>query len=320
MANEKIKICRICGNENGNRMHRAREMMFMYGDQFEYIECDKCGCIQIAEIPTNLERYYPKEYYSFKAEKWISTFLKRNRAKYYLCHKTNLIGMMAGKIFGRPDFADWFKRIGVNRCNEILDVGCGIGQRVSYLRDVGFHRVIGIDSYIANDIDYGKNCRVFRCELSDIEDKFDLIMFNHSFEHLENPVLTLETAKQRLKEDGVILIRTPVAAFAWLKYGIHWVQLDAPRHFHVHTVSSMNILTSKVGLKVKHVEFDSTSEQFWGSEQYICNIPLRRSDSKRTNRDAPIFTRRQIEAFEKEARILNMKEQGDQACFYVYRA
>jgi 2-polyprenyl-3-methyl-5-hydroxy-6-metoxy-1,4-benzoquinol methylase len=180
-----------------------------------------------------------------------------------LGHKINLIGMIAGKIFGRPDFADWFERISVPLSSEILDVGCGIGQRVSYLRDVGFHRVIGIDPYIENDIDYGKNCRVFRCELADIEDRFDLIMFNHSLEHFENPVWTLEIAKQRLKEDGVILIRTPVASSAWLKYGVQWVQLDAPRHLHVHTVRSMNIMTSQVGLKVIHVGFEELVWKNW---------------------------------------------------------
>jgi hypothetical protein len=82
---------------------------------------------------------------------------------------------------------------------------------------------------------------------------------------------------------------------------------------------SPSLKTCSILSRITRPPLDSTSEQFWGSEQYIRNIPLRRSHSKDTHRDPPIFTRCQLEAFEKEARILNMKGQGDQACFYVCR-
>src|SRR5690606_33179597 len=57
------ETCRICGNIGENKMHMAREMMFGTRDKFRYIECAKCGTLQIAEIP-DLTKYYPAEYYS----------------------------------------------------------------------------------------------------------------------------------------------------------------------------------------------------------------------------------------------------------------
>ena len=50
--------CRICGNATGNRLHRAREMQFGTGEEFDYVECAGCGCVQIAEIPADLQRFY----------------------------------------------------------------------------------------------------------------------------------------------------------------------------------------------------------------------------------------------------------------------
>lgn len=57
--------CRICGNETNNRAFHVREMMFGWKDVFEYFECADCGCVQIAAIPDDLDKYYPTDYYAF---------------------------------------------------------------------------------------------------------------------------------------------------------------------------------------------------------------------------------------------------------------
>ena len=59
--------CRGCGNASGNAEHTAREMMFGTRDEFVYVECAKCGTLQIKEIP-ELAKYYPENYLSFNSE------------------------------------------------------------------------------------------------------------------------------------------------------------------------------------------------------------------------------------------------------------
>src|SRR6266508_5024812 len=61
--------CRICGNENIHPRFIAREMMFGTKETFEYFQCGDCGCLQIRNIPANLEDYYPPEYYSFNLKR-----------------------------------------------------------------------------------------------------------------------------------------------------------------------------------------------------------------------------------------------------------
>jgi len=49
-------ICKVCNNEKNNRTYQIREMMYGFKEEFTYFECLKCGCLQIAAIPKNMER------------------------------------------------------------------------------------------------------------------------------------------------------------------------------------------------------------------------------------------------------------------------
>src|SRR4029078_7219236 len=89
-------------------------------------------------------------------------------------------------------------------------------------------------------------------------DKFDCIMMHHSFEHMEHEKPVLAKAKKLLKPGGTILIRIPIYSKPLLeKYGINLASLDAPRHFYVHSVKSMNILVKEAGLKIDAVDYDA---------------------------------------------------------------
>lgn len=61
--------CAICGNHEENKRHVAREMMFGYRDEFEYLECSACGRLQNVSVPEGLERYYGDNYYSVNTRK-----------------------------------------------------------------------------------------------------------------------------------------------------------------------------------------------------------------------------------------------------------
>jgi hypothetical protein len=135
---------------------------------------------------------------------------------------------------------------------------------------------------------------------------------------MDEPLSVLERIRGLLNEGGTVLIRIPVASSeAFEVYGRDWVALDAPRHFFLHTRASMDLLARRAGLEVARVVYDSTAFQFWGSEQYRKDIPLRDPRSYDTDPAQSIFTRSDIAAFEARARELNTAGRGDQACFYL---
>jgi hypothetical protein len=70
---------------------------------------------------------------------------------------------------------------------------------------------------------------------------------------------------------------------------------------------------------MEDLEFDSTEFQFLGSELYLRDIPLKNGNRYFENHRGPIFAKEQIEAFKEKAIELNKKNDGDQACFYLYK-
>ncbi|MCK7536793.1 MAG: hypothetical protein MZV63_40435 [Marinilabiliales bacterium] len=42
-----------------------KEMQFGLRERFTYFQCPKCSAYQIAEVPSDISKYYPSTYYSF---------------------------------------------------------------------------------------------------------------------------------------------------------------------------------------------------------------------------------------------------------------
>jgi hypothetical protein len=103
---------------------------------------------------------------------------------------------------------------------------------------------------------------------------------------------------------------------AWERFGTDWVQLDAPRHYYLHSIKSLVLLANRAGLDLASIEYDSTGFQFVGSELYRRQIPLRESDGAPSR----LFTGKQLRQFEADARRLNRLGRGDQAVFCFRKA
>jgi predicted SAM-dependent methyltransferase len=143
-------------------------------------------------------------------------------------------------------------------------------------------------------------------------------MMHHTFEHLIDPTGTMEKLSRIVAPGGSVVIRMPVAGtYAWRTYGADWYQLDAPRHIFVHTEKSLAIIAQRAGFALASVVYDSTGRQFWVSEQYRRDIPLKNERSYLNNPRGSVFTPEDMKRFDREAGRLNGERQGDQACFYL---
>lgn len=314
-------VCKICNNSENNKEFKIREMMFGVRDEFTYFECSKCGCLQIAKIPKNMVKYYPSNYYSFKKNlsnnNFIKQIFKRKRDEYAL-FKKGFIGKVIYRKY--PNYI--FDMVGIMKIyynSSILDMGCGAGNLLYSLNKMGFKNLVGVDPYIDEDIIDG-NIKILKRTINNLPNnkKFDLIISNHSFEHISNQLEILVKISKILSENGACLLRMPTKTkYIWDQYGINWVQIDAPRHFYLHSIKSFKLLVEKSGLKLNDIIFDSTEFQFWGSEQYKQNIPLKAKNSYSVNPEKSIFTKEQIVKYKKLAKELNKNGQGDQAAFIL---
>ena len=299
-------------------------MMFGTRDEFDYVECSGCGTVQIAAVP-DLAPYYPPEYISFDADSPVGkTFIHRIAARLvgrYLMHGRGLAGKLLVQI--EPRFKNHYPAylrdfpLGIDFNSRILDFGCGNGRLLQSLHHFGFRNLAGADAFIGNDLYHPSGVTIFKKRLAELEPAFDLVMLHHSFEHLPDPQDSLAEIKRLLKRDGHCLIRVPVINDAWTKYGVNWVQLDPPRHLFLYTERAMRELAESSGFAVDRVVYDSTGFQFWGSEQYLRDIPLVPEGSRGFFEPPEIFSDEQLKEWEDKAGELNRDGRGDQACFYL---
>lgn len=311
--------CKICNNSNGHKEFTVKEMMFGFKDEFLYFYCNKCNCLQIKEIPKEISRYYPSNYYSFsnsinKKSNFINYLkLKRN---HYAVFNRGLLGKLVYKF--SPSLQHRIlSEVKLNKNSKILDVGCGNGTLLQDLNNLGLKKLLGADPYIKKDIVKEGKIFIQKSTIHNITEKQDLIMFHHSFEHLEDPLKTLHSVSKLLNKGGCCIIRVPTISYAWKLYKENWVQLDAPRHFFIHSKESIKFLIENTSLTLEKTIYDSTGFQFWGSEQYLKDISLFEPKSYAINKDNSIFSKSDIKKFEKKSKELNKKQDGDSCAFIL---
>src|ERR1019366_4563243 len=120
---------------------------------------------------------------------------------------------IASRVAGRrgfPRYLLWFQGLGISLTSRICDIGSGEGELVMQLARHGFKDVWGYDPFIEGDRDDGA-AHLRRSGIDGLEGQFDVIMFNHSLEHVADPVASLAQATERLTQSGQVLVRAPVA-------------------------------------------------------------------------------------------------------------
>src|SRR5579883_2214608 len=102
MSESITLVCRICGAKNRNELFRAREMMFGTREQFNYVKCETCGCLQIDKCPIDLSRFYPPGYYSFagRNQKIALRKLLRARRVAYALGQRSVLGSLTAAFMG----------------------------------------------------------------------------------------------------------------------------------------------------------------------------------------------------------------------------
>jgi len=313
--------CHICGNVSDNRRHQAREMMFGLRDVFTYLECGDCGCLQLVDPPADPAPYYPSDYYSYTAERgerlaWLKAWLKKRMAGARL-RGGDPLGSWLLRRFPVPPYLDWLAFMKLDLDAAVLDVGCGAGALLREMRRDGFRDLQGVDPFISADLDLGGGLRIHRRDLAAQGGHFDLIMLHHSLEHMPDQKDVMAHLRRLVRPRGWLLIRVPVVdSVAWREYGVDWVQLDAPRHLYLHTRRSLDRLAAGAGFENRRLLHDATGFQFWGSEQYRRDVPLRDSRSIASHPEHPLFDRAELAGFDHRAGELNARGEGDQAVFF----
>ncbi len=159
--------------------------------------------------------------------------------------------------------------------SKILDVGCGTGEFLYYMKKKGC-RVFGIEpNKAAREISFSRNIKVYPSINQIKETKFQAITLWHVLEHLPNPILAIKRYYKMLDKDGILIIAVPnLESHDANYYKEFWAAWDVPRHLWHFTPRGLLKLAEKEGF-IKELIFP-----LWFDALYISYL----SEKNRLNK------------------------------------
>ncbi len=211
--------CPICG---------GKEKLFGKTKEFEIYKCKNCGFGWTQGAALQKGDYHRDDDYIKEESLFINIFQKR----------ANLI-------------------LNLSKPGKVLEVGCSTGILLSLLQAKGWD-VTGVEiSKPAAEIAKNRGIKVYEQKFEKIKftEKYDCIIFNHTLEHLENPVQILEKTKSLLKPKGLLYIDLPnFDSLTAMIFRKKWTLLLPQEHLWHFTSKSFKLLMNKLDFKILLIE------------------------------------------------------------------
>ncbi len=146
------------------------------------------------------------------------------------------------------------KKHSKTKINKILDLGCGKGNLVYFLRNNGYE-AYGCDIHpeTPNDPYF------FHQKLASMPiDNFDLIISVETFEHLANPKHMMQLLAEKTKPGGLLCIQTH---YTHTKTLFGWGYFNYAEHVSFYPPKAMRKLMKNVGVDLIH--YDKKKQPFY---------------------------------------------------------
>ena len=307
----------------------VKEMYKGTREIFEYAICANCESSYMVQIPSDMSKYY-KDYYSFEDD---TPGIDKSKLKRLIVNIYSIFIIKAGLSYlVRPLFRSpssqlakyltpnlqAFLFIAAKTSARILDVGSGSGQFVKVMRRLGYKSSIGIDAFL---VENSRREHVSRSDTHSITGVYDVILFNHSFEHIADPLAVLKKCASLLSLRGTVAIHVPnIHSREFKKYRENWWGIHAPYHFFVPSRKGIELLAARCGLQISDSICTSRADHYLYSDDYSRDISDVDRGSIRRKLESGSFDRRLYVSLRKLACVLNKSLAGDWIVYYLARS
>lgn len=253
--------CDICGGQMRQAMRLENHRYSVTPtNEFYIFECQQCGVGKTDPIPDDLNEYYIKEYY----ENRLNDGSENATLHRILDEFDKVYESTVGISPLIPDDT-----------LELLVVGCGPGHKLQQYQHAGYD-VTGVEPNKKAvrfgeehyDIPIKHGTLTDECVINTL-DEYDVILFDHVFEHIPNPRENLAVVRNHLKPKGSLLIEVPNFG-SWSRkiFGRHWGDHDVPRHIYHYTPNSLKLLAFQSGFALDKESYDMSARlhAFWLSK------------------------------------------------------
>ena len=139
----------------------------------------------------------------------------------------------------------------VKPLDKLLDIGCGVGNFLSFMGKKNLN-VTGVENNsIALEICKKKNLKVYDSIENLSDELFDIVSLWHVLEHLPRPNKIIEKIYDLLSSEGVLVIAVPnFSSHDREHYQNRWAALDVPRHLWHFTPDGLEEMLSSAGFEL----------------------------------------------------------------------
>ena len=236
-----MNSCPICTTEM--KFKFVTKDYLVTGESFDIVECEACSIRTTTPFPDKkiIGNYYSSDDYISHDDKVSGIFdsiygLVRT---YQLNKKKKLIGRYFNKSNGK-----------------ILDIGCGAGDFLQYMKENHWN-INGVDTSNKARKIANKKLNIKVMDPKDWinnKEKYDVITCWHSLEHVHEPWVYLDKIKKSLTLDGFLIVALPNYQSTDAKiYKEFWAAYDTPRHLYHFTIKSMNKTIKPHGLNIESI-------------------------------------------------------------------
>lgn len=203
--------CPLCGAATAHAFATRDRNRAIADEAFRYRRCVDCAALHLADVPDDLARYYPREYFVLPALDELRERAVRERWR---------MELVAPHVTG----------------GRLIEIGPGDGLFAIQALDAGFE-VAAIEADPAAAAHLRAVLGIDVAQSAAPEDELaalgpaDAIVAWHVLEHVPRPWDVVDAAAAALAPGGVLVIATPnPRAFGLRVLGARWPHVDAPRH------------------------------------------------------------------------------------------
>jgi len=247
--------CNICDSEDSIPLFELVDPTTNNKQVFPLVRCKSCGLVFVNPRPTvaEISKFYPENFVSYQFE--VSDFDNN------VSLKDRLVSLITKSInFDR--IRSISKHMKLDTTTNVLDVGCGKGAYLYYLREMYGCQTVGLD-FDEKSLLFCREKLNLNILMGDIKRNkeylrtpFDLITFWAFLEHDFDPLSSLMLARERLKADGLLVVEVPNERSLENRiFGKRSFLYDVPRHLYNFSPETLNLLLEKAGFTVKRTTY-----------------------------------------------------------------
>ncbi len=153
----------------------------------------------------------------------------------------------------------------IKKSGKVLDIGASTGVMLDIFKENGFE-TWGVEPSVSALRATEKKHKIFKTYFEKAKlpkNYFDVVIMNHTLEHLDDPILVLKKINSILKKNGILLVDVPNAgSFGSKILGDKWPYKLPKEHKQQFTKVSLSKAFKETGFKVIHFESRSGIFEF----------------------------------------------------------